>query len=147
MRRKLYAGFSWLAAAAAHRSSMHFDGSDAVSGVEGPRSTPLNRGMDGRGDARRRLAGTQDTHRSVSQESRKYFILSREERSYFPRGFIEIGYVRLDICRTNRGMPMHSGAFTSCTDSIKIAQVEEGKMRRFLDRYLPINLNAKLGLY
>lgn len=75
MRRKPCAGNVFpgarLAAAATHRSSMHFDGMDAISGVKGPRSAPLNHGMEVR------LAGTQNTLRSVPKKQKVFYIISR----------------------------------------------------------------------
>lgn len=65
-------GVSWRAAAAAHRSSMHFDGS--LSASKGQGRPPLNR-ADCRGDV------SQDTrriHRSVYQKwkTKRYICLS-----------------------------------------------------------------------
>lgn len=51
-------GVSRRAAAAAHRSSMHFDGSDALSASKGQGRPPFNRADDAR---RRRARYAQDT--------------------------------------------------------------------------------------
>lgn len=75
MRRKLCAGNAFpgarLVAAAAHRSSMHFGDLDAVSGVEGPRSAPLNRGMDDRGDDARRRRYAEHTQVCFQKRKKK----------------------------------------------------------------------------